>query len=204
MNQMENKVSAKEISAGRTNVVKRHLQFFEAWFGKERSIKEIEGQVLLEYRGHLLSMVAASRWTRVTAQQHLVSLKSFIRWLWQTDAIESLPRVMDGKVRKRSTISTTPSQIVVFTKDEICSLLKAAPDRTQLYILLMLNCGMTQKDIADLKVDEVDWTTGRIIRKRSKTADHDNVPYRMHGLLWPETPTRGSCRGRDSSPSRTR
>ena len=29
----------------------------------------------------------------------------------------------------------------------------------------MLNCGMTQKDIADLLVSEVDWNAGGVIRK---------------------------------------
>jgi integrase len=50
----------------------------------------------------------------------------------------------------------------------------------------MLNCGMTQKDISDLHVGEVDWAEGRIIRKRSKTADFDSVPE-VNYLLWPET-----------------
>ncbi|NTV80798.1 MAG: hypothetical protein HGA24_05170, partial [Candidatus Aminicenantes bacterium] len=50
----------------------------------------------------------------------------------------------------------------------------------------MLNCGMTQKDVSDLLVSEVDWDEGRIIRKRSKTADVENVPV-VNYLLWPET-----------------
>ena len=50
----------------------------------------------------------------------------------------------------------------------------------------MLNCGMTQRDISDLKDEEVDWNAGRIRRKRSKTANHDNVPV-VEYLLWPRT-----------------
>ena len=74
----------------------------------------------------------------------------------------------------------------MFDKDEIKALLAKASNRTKLYILLMLNCGMTQKDIADLLVTEVDWKEGRIIRKRSKTADEENVPT-VNYKLWPET-----------------
>jgi len=62
----------------------------------------------------------------------------------------------------------------------------AASDCTKLYILLMLNCGMTQGDISDLLVTEVDWTAGTITRKRSKTADHKGVPTVKYSL-WPET-----------------
>jgi integrase len=50
----------------------------------------------------------------------------------------------------------------------------------------MLNCGMTQKDVSDLRVSEVDWEVGRIARKRSKTREFEKVP-RVDYLLWPET-----------------
>ncbi len=50
----------------------------------------------------------------------------------------------------------------------------------------MVNCGMTQIDVSDLRDDEVDWTAGRIIRKRSKTADVANVPV-VNYPLWPAT-----------------
>jgi hypothetical protein len=62
----------------------------------------------------------------------------------------------------------------------------AASDRTKLYILLMLNCGMTQQDISDLLVTEVDWAAGAITRKRSKSADHKGVPTVKYALC-PET-----------------
>jgi integrase len=45
---------------------------------------------------------------------------------------------------------------------------------------------MTQVDISDLRHEEVDWKAGRIIRKRSKTKDHDNVPT-VNYPLWPST-----------------
>ena len=50
----------------------------------------------------------------------------------------------------------------------------------------MINCGMTQVDIADLQPKEVDWDRGRIRRKRSKTDDHEQVPT-VDYALWPRT-----------------
>src|SRR5262245_11409394 len=50
----------------------------------------------------------------------------------------------------------------------------------------MANCGMTQGDVSDLLDTEVDWAAGRIIRKRSKTADRENVPV-VNYKLWPQT-----------------
>ena len=115
----------------------------------------------------------------------MTSVKSFVRWLWQIEAISTLPRVLDGKSTVLTISKPTP-KVITFTKEEITSLLGGASDRTKLYVLLMLNCGMTQKDIADLQVSEVDWNGGRIVRKRSKTADYENVPT-VNYLLWPET-----------------
>ena len=49
----------------------------------------------------------------------------------------------------------------------------------------MLNTGMTQKDISDLRQQEVDWR--RVwSRRRSKTATHDKVPIVTY-QLWKET-----------------
>jgi integrase len=50
----------------------------------------------------------------------------------------------------------------------------------------MLNCGMTQKDIADMDLSELDWEARCVTRKRSKTKDHQNVPV-VRYKLWPET-----------------
>jgi hypothetical protein len=50
----------------------------------------------------------------------------------------------------------------------------------------MLKCGMTQQDISDLLVSEVDWVAGAITRKRSKSADHKSV-LTVKYVLWSET-----------------
>jgi integrase len=105
---------------------------------------------------------------------------------------------MAGK-SKTLQISKSSSPVVTFTKGEIKSLLQKASDRTRLYILLMLNCGMTQKDISDLDVTEVDWDAGRVTRKRSKTKGFENVPI-VRYPLWSETLDllRQECSGADA------
>lgn len=115
----------------------------------------------------------------------MTTVKSFVRWLWQSNAIPTLPRILDGRSQMLRITRPRPG-IVTFEKEEIKALLADASDRTKLYILLMLNCGMTQKDISDLLASEVDWNEGRIIRKRSKTEEHENVPV-VNYKLWPET-----------------
>ena len=68
---------------------------------------------------------------------------------------------------------SAPARIETFTLEEMRCLLAACEgfsERTKLYLLLMLNCGMYQNDIAELNRDEVNWTKGTLARVRSKTA----------------------------------
>lgn len=185
LEERERQASAGEVSIGRVYALRLHLAHFQDWLGKTTAVAEINGRTLMAYRGELLSEVTSEAWSRTTAKHYLTTVKSFVRWLWQIEAIPSLPRVMDGR-SKALNIGRSLSGIVVFTKEEVKSLLAGASDRTKLYILLMLNCGMTQKDISDLLVSQVDWENGRIIRRRSKTQDCENVPV-VNYLLWPET-----------------
>jgi len=185
LKEKENQAAAGEVSVGRHYALKLHLTYFQDWLGKDTAVGEIDGETLMRYHVDLLGKVASKAWSRTTAAHYMTSVKAFVRWLWHIEAIPALPRILDGKSAALK-ISRSVPKVVTFTKEEINSLLADASDRTKLYILLMLNCGMTQKDIADLLVSEVDWIEGRIIRKRSKTADCENVPI-VNYQLWPET-----------------
>ena len=72
------------------------------------------------------------------------------------------------------------------SRSEVQTLIEAAPGQLKLHLLLMLNCGFTQQDVADLGQEEVDWLAGMISRRRSKTGDHVTVPMVSY-RLWPET-----------------
>ena len=94
---------------------------------------------------------------------------------------------------------SAPAKIETFTVEEVRAILERATlhERTKLYLLLMLNCGMYQNDIAELRADEVNWKKGTLTRARSKTRESDGpvVTYR----LWPETsPCSGSTRRTES------
>ncbi len=185
LKQKENQANAGEVSIGRVYALKLHLLHFQDWLGKDTSVKEVDGEVLVNFHTHVLEKATSKEWTKTTSNHYMTTAKGFVRWLWQSNAIPVLPRILDGKSQMLKITRPSP-KIVVFDKDEIKTLLEKASDRTTLYILLMLNCGMTQKDIADLLVTEVDWKEGRIIRKRSKTADEENVPV-VNYKLWGET-----------------
>ena len=175
--------TAGEVSLQHVFGLMNNLTHFKNWLGESSSVHKITSATLVEYRALLLKEMTERGWSATTASHRMTTIKSFIRWLWQTEVIESFPRVLQGTglhIRRG-----TP-KVTTYTIDEIHTLLKAASQRTRLFILLMLNCGMTQKDIADLLHSEVDWKVGRITRKRSKTKKHANVPIVSYPL-WPET-----------------
>jgi hypothetical protein len=176
---------AGQVSAGRVRATKLHLSKFKDWLGKDTAVGEIDEQVLEGFHAYLLDKVSSRTWSGATASDCMASVKSFVRWLWLTKVIPTLPRILDGKATALKIVKPAP-KVVTFTKNEITTLLADASDRTKLYLLLMLNCAHTQKDISDLQVTEVDWTEGRIIRRRSKTADCENVPT-VNYKLWPAT-----------------
>lgn len=103
--------AAGGISTARVYALQLHLDDFADWFGHGAPVDEINGQVLSDYRLHLLKKVESKEWSRNTANDRLVTVKSFVRWLWQIEAIPQLPRIMDGK-SKILTIGTSSSEIL--------------------------------------------------------------------------------------------
>ncbi len=185
LKQKAEEVDAELLSKGRLGNLQTHLRRFESWAGKQMSVKDISEQMLLDYRLDLLKEKEGKKLSPNTAKDHMSTVRMFIQHLFEIRVIDTLPRNMQGN-SKALAIKTEPSEIIVYTTEEITTLLSHVSERTKLYILLMLNCGMTQKDIADLLLSDIDWEAGYIERKRSKTKKHKNVPTVKY-RLWPET-----------------
>ena len=94
-----------------------------------------------------------------------------------------LPQNIDSR---EFTFKRAAKSVPTMTTQEVRTLIEKATGQLKLHLLLMVNCGMTQTDIAELKDGEVDWEAGRIVRKRSKTDEHDDVPI-VNYKLWPDT-----------------
>lgn len=110
-------------------------------------------------------------------------VKQFCRFAFSEGVIDVLPRVLDSQ---RAVFKVPTTQIEIFSDTEIGEILSAANGKTRLFILLALNCGLTQIDIADIRGSGVDFDRGTLTRKRSKTRKHDNVPTVCYPL-WKQT-----------------
>src|SRR5262249_29148272 len=112
----------------------------------------------------------------------LMTAKQFIARLAEMKLIPTPGNLRSRRFRFNH---SAPQKIETFTVQEVRELLANSVERTRLYVLLMLNCGMYQNDISELLDEEVDWRAGTIKRARSKTRERHGpvVTYK----LWPET-----------------
>src|SRR5690606_18795874 len=90
-------VALGKLSAGRCDVLRVQLRHFSDWFGPHVSVKSITGKVVADYHAELISGVVEKRWSADYAKDLFSAMKSFVRWLWRTDAIEAVPRNLDSK-----------------------------------------------------------------------------------------------------------
>ena len=106
-------------------------------------------------------------------------VKIFVGWCYDTELLDSLPRNMR---RGNTTLSIVGGhkKKPVFTNEEVKILLDNASERTQLYLLLMMNCGFTQIDIASLHPEQVELDGGE---NHTQTDEDRKSGIRPRGLL---------------------
>ena len=150
-------------------------------FGGDGDVAAINAGWLERYREHLLAEVQSGRYSRENAKATLNVARTFVRGVYRAEELNALPRNIDDLAIKteRKSPETYPPHLLK-------ELAGQAPAPLRCWLLLIGNTGMLPADLSDLKIDEADLELGTITRKRSKTADHGNVPT-VTWLLWDET-----------------
>ncbi|UUO07857.1 hypothetical protein M4951_05970 [Blastopirellula sp. J2-11] len=172
---------AGERTVDRVDSLRVHLDRFQEWIGTDQPVANIGEQTVDAYYQHVLKRCQKGEVSRYYARDLFASFRQFARWLASRRRI-----AMPYNLSSRDYGFKLRGKIKTFTDDEVKLLLGAANDRTKLYLLLMLNTGGTQIDIAELPKTAVDLRLGLLTRKRFKTEDHENVPTVTYPL-WPET-----------------
>lgn len=101
-------------------------------------------------------------------------------------ALETRPVPPPKNLDDRMGFARWEGEIQTYSNADIKKTVATANGQLKLHCLLMLNCGMTQKDISDLLKSQIDLKAGTISRKRSKTKDKANTPLVSY-QLWPST-----------------
>ncbi|TWT31113.1 hypothetical protein KOR34_44870 [Posidoniimonas corsicana] len=144
------------------------------------SIDHLTGTILNQYRDKQWEFVdcgGEGSISRATLKKRLSILCKWLRWLVDENYLEAPPK----DLRSYAKVKLDPPQPLFFTADELKQLFSVATQRTRLFMLLGLNLGATQREIATLEAKMIDWETGIVTRPRHKTG----VPSR--NILWPRT-----------------
>ncbi|QEG42087.1 tyrosine-type recombinase/integrase [Roseimaritima ulvae] len=114
---------------------------------------------------------------RETLKKRLSNVRQWLGFLVDHNYLAELPKDLSKYAR----VKIDKPKPIFWTIAEIKKLAEQATPRTKLYLMLGLNCGWTQKDIATLEASMIDWDTRIIERGRSKTG------VRSKCRLWPST-----------------
>ncbi len=175
-------VKLGELLPGSYKPTVERLAHFKKFCG-DKDIQSVNGQTLENYRDELLNKVEDDniKFSSRYAQHCLTMAKSFVRKMYESEVIDSLPRNIN-----RIKIFAEDPPVTLWSKTEVDTMLENGVERTKLFTLLMLNCAMYPSDIAELKQMEVDWRKGTITRKRTKTKKRKTAPEVTY-YLWDET-----------------
>jgi len=188
-------LESKRTEANQGKISRQHaerfrytLEDFSAFVGN-KPLSALTSELLRSYHSELEKRIAEGK-SASYVKNYWAAVKQFVRWLYEMERIESLPRILESK-SNGLTIHLPKREIKTFTDAELKALFQGIEtehnaEDLKLYTLLMLNCGFTQKDVADLRCDEINLKAKVITRKRSKTSNHESTPVVVYPL-WPET-----------------
>jgi integrase len=176
---------AGQMTSARVSNNRTCLAHFTAFLGPQSDVAGINAQKLEAFYMYVVARIRRNGqpegWSVAYAKDVFSVARSFIRWAWEQGACD-LPK----NIKSPFKFGSPSKRVTTWTPIEFMRVVDEAPGKLKLGLLLMANCGMTQKDVSDLADEEVDWTAGRITRKRSKTKDEPNVPT-LSFRLWPTT-----------------
>ena len=173
------RVNANTLSMHEYDSARLNLEYFrDKFMGAATSVKTITPDKWEDYWTHLTGLDCSPE----TKKKRFRFARGFITWL-ASKGVMNLPANIN---LRRYKFGSSAKTIPTMTIDEVRTLVDASTGQLTLHLLLMANCGFTQQDVSDLKQSEVNWKSGTITRKRSKTDEHENVPTVTY-TLWPRT-----------------
>lgn len=168
------------IGDGRWDNLRQGVDRFVEFCGSVK-VDDINGGTLSKYHQQLSERIGSRKISAWHGRNLLQVAKQLVTFAYETERLQVMPRNLHSK---NLVIEVQTKEIEVFSVKEVRELLRKAKERTRLYLLLMLNTGMTQQDISDMTHREL--KDGKLTRKRSKTKKHSKVPVVTY-TLWDST-----------------
>ncbi len=155
---------SRKMSAAGLRVMHVHLSFFQTYV-QGINVKELTRETWDQFHAELSSRIGSGKWSSKYGNSVLASVKGLFRWLFDSEEIEAIPRYVGSRSYSVAVPKKRPKP---FTAEELKIIFQAANDEQRLHYLLCLNCGMTQKDLSDLRPEMVDFEAGTLTRLRTK------------------------------------
>ena len=144
--------------------------------GKSSLPETVCPEFLGEYKDKLLTAMGLGKASGSHVHNNLRILKACLQWSYDEELIPNLPR----KIHDYAKVKLESPNPLFYSVDEIKTFYNTAVERTRLYILLGLNLGYTQVDIATLEHSMIDWEQETITRQRHKTGQDQSETLAYH------------------------
>ncbi len=179
LNSKRLQMEAGELSARTWNDYYNTCESMTEFFGKDRSVLDLRPEDFDRYRADL-----AKTRGPVSIGNSILRTRIVCKWAYDNELLDRPVRFGTGfrrpsKKTMRKEKHARGSKL--FTADEIRGLLDAAKGQLRAMILLGMNCGFGQGDIAEMKLGAIDLAGGWATYPRPKTGIMRRIP------LWPET-----------------
>ena len=171
------------ITAGAVENIRRHLNRFSDFVEPTTEVEALTAKSLDDFHGHLVGLVDQRELTAVSARNLLQTVRGWLRWAWERQLLPELPRNLNTPAHR---IRPELKAVKPVSLEDLKRLYAAATEPLRLYMLLALNTGMTQVDVADMRPEQVDFKAGTLTRRRGKTKGFGSVPTVVYPL-WPES-----------------
>lgn len=150
-----------------------------AAFGKMRAVADLRPDDFDAYRAKM-----AAKWGPVSLANEIQRVRSIFKWGFETLLLDKPmvfgPHFTKPKRREMRKVRADAGPLD-FTAEELRALLAAAKPQMRAMILLGVNCGWGNSDIAELQQKHLDLTAGVADYPRPKTG------IDRRATLWPET-----------------
>lgn len=165
----------------RVTTLKKYKHYINVFASCSELPEQIEQVTKFTIRKVMAQMMSRTDWKPMTIYTFFLVLHDFMTWCYVED-------VMELNVMKNiKAPPKTQKQIQIFSLDEVKLILNACNnDRDKLIVRLLLDTAIRRKEIAALRIGDIDFHEGTILLRDTKGGD-ERVAYiskKLRGDLW--------------------
>lgn len=184
INMQRSRAASRQIEHKTFKALQERTEHFKNWL-QINNRPQINSAVVRDYRQSIFNDIGMNKISEQWGSNLAKASNSVILYLARNELCLLPGNLNDPLLR----IKVEDKAVVPYDDNELQIIWSNASERTRLYALLMLNCGMLPSDVADLKQKEYNGT--HITRRRKKTGKKfagkaNNVPL-VSWILWDTT-----------------